>query len=127
MGQEEFVSRRSDGEPGRYGQLRQPGGDLPQVGHLAAHSVGQAGLDSIQGQHQFLDGGGLPPGQDGVDLSFNGAKDRFQGLVTVAREFIEILDHGKDLDANRGGVGADKGHAEAMAAVEGGLHVRHEL
>ena len=37
-----------------------------------------------------------------------------------------ILD-GKDVDAHRSGVGPDEGHVEPVAALEGGLHVGHEL
>ena len=60
-------------------------------------------------------------------FALDGGRDLFQGLVAVAREFIEVFDDGKDVDAHRSGVGPDEGHVEAVAALEGGLHVGHEL
>ena len=82
---------------------------------------------SAEGQHQGRNRRRLPLGQDGVNLSFNGGKDRLQPPVAVAGQFIQILDDIEDVDTGGGGVGPDKGHAEAVTATEGRLHVGHEL
>ncbi len=84
VGQEELVGRRGDGKAGGYGQFGQPGGDLPQVRHLAAHPIGQVPVNLLQGQYQFLDGRDLTARQGGVDFFFDGGKDAFQGLIPVA-------------------------------------------
>ena len=127
VGQEPLIGRGGDGKPRGHRDLRQLPGDLPQVGHLAAHPVGHLPAHFREGQHQGRNRRRLPLGQDGVDLSFNGGKDRLQRPVAVAGQFIQILDDIEDVDTGGGGVGPDKGHAEAVTAAEGRLHVGHEL
>ncbi len=127
VGQKELISRGGDDKAGGHRQLRQVGGDFPQVGHFAAHRLGQSLVDLLQPQNQFPNVGELAPLQNGADLCFDRGKDPFQGPVAVAREFIEVFDDGIDVNAHRSGVGSDERHFETVAAVEGGLHVGHEL
>ena len=68
VGQEELISGGGDGKAGGHRQLRQVGGDFPQVGHFAAHRLGQSLVDLPQPQNQFPNVGELVPLQNGADL-----------------------------------------------------------
>ena len=127
VGEEPLIRRRGDGKPRGHRDPRQLPGDLSQVGHLAAHPVSHLLAHCREGQHQFRNRRRLPLLQDGVDLSFNGGEDRLQRPVPVAGQFIQVLDDIEDVDARRRGVGPDEGHAEAVSAPQGRLHVGHEL